>query len=562
MAFRQLTEAECGQANALQKLTSHITSDHTFIGSHRQLFQTTSDQLVEQFLQETRALPQTFRMDDLMHEMHEIESQRSVLPPVPASAIKDQLHDVPEGAWAQQYIEDEQNEHDFVSLTNAWNHEIMNVEATTTIENEFDGIDGDSKYVYSKYISECSNIFWVCDTCKECVTLKCIPTGHNATLDCLQKDNDCLNREKDLLTKLLNELENVSQLQKFKIDAYEKQIHELKNKTVNNVKTCDGLSYSQIVKKPVLDESSVLLVKTTDKNNKDDVFKKMSNTVDPAELHFMKFMKTEEDTEVDVGGGKLTESEAEAWTKEYLDNKEDAGTLLARKWAEEHYKTKDDDYNSTFWDQFQEELKKANKLETNAAHPWMDEFNTYYNTTSKEFSGDYFVVFQKIWYFVIHHQTTIRDPATCSEIPLTNSVIKTIDMSTQKKTNKTVHTYFCYRINHRPKLYTQMHTALKLNLESKILLKTSRVASDSQFRHKPTPKSQKTDEQTQLTKEVLAIVNNHSKRPRTADDRFDIVGKNVAMKLRDLTYDQIRLAEKFINNILFESATSELSNFK
>nr|CAI5868083.1 unnamed protein product [Callosobruchus analis] len=271
MAFRQLTEAECGQANALQKLTSHITSDHTFINSHRQLFQTNSDQLVEQFLQETRALPQTFRMDDLMHEMHEIESQRSVLPPVPASSVKDQLHDVPEGAWAQQYIEDgkkfdeginnneavwteiflqEQDEHDFVSLTNAWNHEIMNSEATTTIENEFDASDGDSKYVYSK---------------------------------------------------------------------------------------------------------------------------------------FMKFMKTEEDTEVDVGGGKLTESEAEAWTKEYLDNKEDAGTLLAKKWAEEHYKIKDDDYNSTFWDQFQEELKKANKLETDAPHPWMDEFNTYYNTTSKEY---------------------------------------------------------------------------------------------------------------------------------------------------------------------------------
>nr|CAH7724704.1 unnamed protein product [Callosobruchus chinensis] len=83
---------------------------------------------------------------------------------------------------------------------------------------------------FSKYISECSNLFWVCDTCKECVTLKCIPTGHNTSLDSLQKDDDCLNREKDLLTKLLNELENVSQLQKFKIDAYEKQIHELKTR--------------------------------------------------------------------------------------------------------------------------------------------------------------------------------------------------------------------------------------------------------------------------------------------------------------------------------------------
>lgn len=38
-----------------------------------------------------------------MREMHEIESQKSALPPIPASAIKDQLHD---DAWAQQYLQD------------------------------------------------------------------------------------------------------------------------------------------------------------------------------------------------------------------------------------------------------------------------------------------------------------------------------------------------------------------------------------------------------------------------------------------------------------------------
>lgn len=38
-----------------------------------------------------------------MREMHEIESQRSAIPPIPASAIKDHLHD---DEWAQQYIED------------------------------------------------------------------------------------------------------------------------------------------------------------------------------------------------------------------------------------------------------------------------------------------------------------------------------------------------------------------------------------------------------------------------------------------------------------------------
>lgn len=103
MAFRPLTDAECGQANPLVKLTTHLTRDHTFAETHGQLFQSSSDQLVEQFLQETRAVPQSFRMDDLFREMHEIESQRNALPPVPASAIKDQLND---NTWAQQYLED------------------------------------------------------------------------------------------------------------------------------------------------------------------------------------------------------------------------------------------------------------------------------------------------------------------------------------------------------------------------------------------------------------------------------------------------------------------------
>ncbi|XP_019766680.2 peroxisomal targeting signal 1 receptor isoform X2 [Dendroctonus ponderosae] len=103
MAFRPLTEGDCGQINPLTKLTSHITQDHAFAETHGQIFPNTSDQLVEQFLQETRAVPQSFRMDDLMREMNEIESQRAVVPPIPASAIKDQLHD---DAWAQQYLQD------------------------------------------------------------------------------------------------------------------------------------------------------------------------------------------------------------------------------------------------------------------------------------------------------------------------------------------------------------------------------------------------------------------------------------------------------------------------
>lgn len=63
MSFRPLTEAECGQPNAFAQLTSHVTRDHTFSETQGHVFPSSSDQLVEQFLQETRAVPQTFRMD-------------------------------------------------------------------------------------------------------------------------------------------------------------------------------------------------------------------------------------------------------------------------------------------------------------------------------------------------------------------------------------------------------------------------------------------------------------------------------------------------------------------
>lgn len=63
MAFRPVTDADCGQPNALVRLASHITHDHALAETHGQVFPTSSDQLVEQFLEETRAVPQTFRMD-------------------------------------------------------------------------------------------------------------------------------------------------------------------------------------------------------------------------------------------------------------------------------------------------------------------------------------------------------------------------------------------------------------------------------------------------------------------------------------------------------------------
>jgi len=57
----------------------------------------------------------------------------------------------------------------------------------------------------------------------------------------------------------------------------------------------------------------------------------------------------------------------------------------------------------------------------------------------------------------------------------------------------------------------------------------------------------------------LLSVKDHFKQPQIKDDRFDVFGKNVAMKLRDLSNSQRVLAEKLINDILFEAEMNNLT---
>lgn len=62
-----------------------------------------------------------------------------------------------------------------------------------------------------------------------------------------------------------------------------------------------------------------------------------------------------------------------------------------------------------------------------------------------------------------------------------------------------------------------------------------------------------------LTKHVLLSVQNHFKRSASQDDRYDIFGKGVALKLRDLEKTQRLLAEKIINDTLFEAEMGKLT---
>lgn len=84
MSLRDLVEPDCSGANSLMRLGNQIRRDAAFkdegLGSSSASFvnrsqQFGSDQLVNEFLGQIAAPPQTFRMDSLLQEMREIDAQ-------------------------------------------------------------------------------------------------------------------------------------------------------------------------------------------------------------------------------------------------------------------------------------------------------------------------------------------------------------------------------------------------------------------------------------------------------------------------------------------------------
>jgi hypothetical protein len=58
---------------------------------------------------------------------------------------------------------------------------------------------------------------------------------------------------------------------------------------------------------------------------------------------------------------------------------------------------------------------------------------------------------------------------------------------------------------------------------------------------------------------VLLTVKNHFRKPAIKEDRFNMSGRTIAMKLRDLPKDQMLFADRIINETLFLAEMGSLT---
>lgn len=87
----------------------------------------------------------------------------------------------------------------------------------------------------------------------------------------------------------------------------------------------------------------------------------------------------------------------------------------------------------------------------------------------------------------------------------------------------------------------------------------SGAGTSMQGTHRRPPKRTLNEANAALTTEVMTTVRDHFKRPVIRDDRYDILGKSVALRLRELPSQQKIIAEKIIHDTIYEAEMGSLT---
>lgn len=302
MAFRELVEGDCGGPSSLMRLASHYVQDHGFkeegIQPFRpsETFQTQdADQLVQQFLEEP-ACPQTFRMDNLLQEMRDID--QNIHPPIAAPGVVKELSDL-DTAWENLCFKSAKQfeEH---HVDNIWNTPLMQStqeENTQFLETSKLGLD--SKWV-EDYLEH--NI--------------------NSVQDNINKNNAQIIKDED-----------------------------------------PNYAYSRFMKF-MKQEGDIPIEAQREIANLDD-------GIEELEQYFVHKQKPEDSSidNINYDGTVLNKLEEEL---------EVAGT-----WIDEF--VKENPSSDSLWKRFQDEWDKVSADELSSTHPWVSEFDTYYDPFNKEY---------------------------------------------------------------------------------------------------------------------------------------------------------------------------------
>lgn len=327
MALRNLVDAQCGEGNALLRLTQHVTQDkalldeglrwppharpHTEDGVLKAQYgpAAVGDQLVEEFMSETQqaaaAAPQAFRMDSLLQEMREIESMRARSGPMRGPGIADLASEA--SNWAEEYLASETHVQE-TGLGGDWTKEFLDPQHGLTSPDMIP--DSDTRWT-REYLSD--------DIIDD--------TSRGEATKWLEEYNP---QEDSELAKTANELLG----------------------TVDDPKFSDS-EFMKFIKK--IGEGT-----------------KIDNSKDGVE-------------DLQVSNGQVTRSMSESWSAEFMKEQQQPH----QQWGEEFAKqlgmpgSWDVDSESmtskereNFWESLQEEWEKMAKEDDLVEHPWLTDFTS------------------------------------------------------------------------------------------------------------------------------------------------------------------------------------------